>query len=52
LIGALGVVANLAIVRTRTPSIVKALIIVGISAVTFVVALAILTAVRGALSQS
>jgi hypothetical protein len=50
LIGALGVVANLTVVRTRTPSIVKALIMVGISAVAFVVALAILTAVRGALS--
>jgi hypothetical protein len=52
LIGALGAIANVAIIRTRNPSSVKALIIVGITAVTFVVALAILTAVGEALNQS
>ncbi|MEV0807212.1 hypothetical protein [Micromonospora sp. NPDC050200] len=52
LIGALGFVANLADARTRTPSVVKALIMVGVSVVAYVVWLAIAVAVRGAVSPS
>jgi hypothetical protein len=52
LIGGLGVVANLAVARTRTPSVVKALIMIGVSVVAFVVMLAVAVAVGGATSQS
>lgn len=52
LIGALGFVANLAVARTRTPSVVKALTMVGVSVVAYVVWLAIVVAVRGAVSTS
>jgi hypothetical protein len=52
LIGALGFVANLAVARTRAPSVVKALIMVGVSVVAYVVWLAIAVAVHGAVSPS
>ena len=52
LIGALGVVANLAVARTRVPAAVKALIMLGIGAAAFAVVLAVAAAVSGALDQS
>jgi hypothetical protein len=52
LIGALGVVANLAVARTRIPSAVKSLIMIGVGVVAVVVWLAIAVAVRGAISQN
>ena len=52
LIGALGFVANLAVARTRTSSVVKALIMVGVSVIAYFVWLVIAVAVRGAVSPS
>lgn len=52
LIGALAFVANLAIARARTSSVVKALMMVGVSVVAYVVWLAIAVAMRGAVSSS
>jgi hypothetical protein len=52
LIGALGFGVNLAVARTRAPFVVKALIMVGVSVVAYVVWLAIAVAVRGAVSPS
>jgi hypothetical protein len=52
LIGALGLVANLAVARTRTPPVVKALIMVGVSVVAYLLWLAIAVALRGAVSPS
>jgi hypothetical protein len=52
LIGALGFIANLAVARTRIRSVVKSLIMIGISMVAFVVWLAIALAVSGATSQN
>jgi hypothetical protein len=44
LIGALGVVANLAVARTRIPSVAKAPIMIGVGAVAFLVWLAVAAA--------
>jgi len=52
LVGALGVVANLAVARTRSPAIVRALIMIGIGVVAYVIWYAIADAVRGAVSPS
>jgi hypothetical protein len=42
----LGVIANLAVARTRTRSVVKALIMLGVGAIAFVIWLAIAAAIR------
>ncbi|MEV6816597.1 hypothetical protein [Micromonospora sp. NPDC051296] len=52
LIGVLGLVANLAVARSRTPSAVKGLIMVGVAVVASVVWLAIAVAVQAAISSS
>jgi hypothetical protein len=52
LIGALAFGANLAVARTRTPSFVKALIMIGVGVVAYLVWLAAAVAVRGAVSSS
>nr|WP_205861650.1 hypothetical protein [Planosporangium flavigriseum] len=54
LFGALGVLANVAVARTRIPSIVKALIMVGVAVVACLVmlAVAVALALSGVTSQS
>jgi hypothetical protein len=52
LLAALGIVANLAVARTRLPPVVKALVMVGVGVVAYVVWYAIAMAVRGAASSS
>ena len=52
LIGALGFGANLAVARTRTPSFVKVLIMIGVGVVAYLVWLAAAVAVRGAVGSS
>lgn len=52
LIGALGFVANLAVARTRPTSVVKVLLMVGVSVVAWVVWLAIAVVLHGAVSPS
>lgn len=51
LAGGLGFVANSAVARTRIPSAVKALIMVGVSVVAYFVWLVLAVAVRGAVNQ-
>ncbi|MFK3978960.1 hypothetical protein ACI2K4_01140 [Micromonospora sp. NPDC050397] len=50
LVGALGLGANLAVARTRTPTVVKVLIMLGVSVVAYVLWLAIAVALAGAIS--
>lgn len=52
LFGALGLLTNLAVARTRLPSAAKALVMVGVSIVAFVVWLTIALAVHQAVSPS
>lgn len=52
LIGALGVIANLAVARTRIPPAGKALIMIGIGVVAALVYLVIAAALRGAIHQN
>jgi hypothetical protein len=50
LVGASGFVANSAVARTQIPSVVKALIMVGVSVVAYVVWLVLAIVVRGAVN--
>jgi hypothetical protein len=52
IVGALGFVANSTVARTRIPSVVKALIMVGVSIVAYVVWLVLAVAVDGAINQA
>jgi hypothetical protein len=52
LLGVLSIVGNLAVTRTRIPPVVKALAMVGVGVVAYVVWYVIATAVRGATSPN